>query len=167
MAWRAEAKYLAGRGDFRGAYEVVKRFGGTPPLPQPEGGPANIQQANTIEFFPPALALIVRAPSRIHTSLTGGVIGGKVKRVEAAMLNGGDDGKILFAKGGAVGGAKGKFGNEYTFQYEGQPLLFENHVTLGRSHNPQDCLSVHWLRDDDRKRFVVGWCGKHRTNTRT
>jgi hypothetical protein len=35
MAWRGEAKYLAGRGDFRGAFEVVKRFGQTPALPSP------------------------------------------------------------------------------------------------------------------------------------
>ena len=63
--------------------------------------------------------------------------------------------------------AEGKFGDEYTFMYRGAKRLFENHVTLGKSHNPQDCLSVHWLRDEERKRFVVGWCGKHRTNTRT
>jgi hypothetical protein len=63
--------------------------------------------------------------------------------------------------------AEGKFGDEYTFLYKGARVLFGNHVTLGKSHNPQDCLSVHWVRDDDRKRFVVGWCGKHRTNTRT
>lgn len=61
----------------------------------------------------------------------------------------------------------GKFGDEYTFVVDGERRLFENHVTLGKGHNPQDCLSVHWLRDDGRRRFVVGWCGKHRTNTRT
>ncbi len=59
---------------------------GPPPAPVAEGGPADIQQANTIEFFPPALALIVRAPSRIHTSITGGIIGGKVKRADAAAF---------------------------------------------------------------------------------
>jgi hypothetical protein len=59
---------------------------GPPPAPVAEGGPADIQQANTIEFFPPALALIVRAPSRIHTSITGGVIGGKVRRAEGAAM---------------------------------------------------------------------------------
>ncbi len=61
----------------------------------------------------------------------------------------------------------GKFGDEYTFVVDGVRRLFENHVTLGKGHNPQDCLSVHWVRDDGRRRFVVGWCGKHRTNTRT
>ena len=48
-----------------------------PPPPVAQGGPADIQKANTIQFFPPALAIIVRAPSRIHTSITGGIIGGK------------------------------------------------------------------------------------------
>ncbi|HJZ58559.1 MAG TPA: hypothetical protein VKE74_26700 [Gemmataceae bacterium] len=63
--------------------------------------------------------------------------------------------------------SEGRFGGEYTFTYRGRKVLFENHVTLGASHNPQDCMSVHWLRDDDTRRFVIGWCGKHRTNTRT
>lgn len=63
--------------------------------------------------------------------------------------------------------AEGKFGDEYRFAYRGERVVFANHVTLGASHNPQDCLSAHWYRDDARKRFVVGWCGKHRTNTKT
>jgi hypothetical protein len=62
--------------------------------------------------------------------------------------------------------AKGKFGHEYTFRYDGQPVLFENHVTLG-AHSAYTCISVHWLRDETRKRLVVGWCGKHLTNTRS
>jgi hypothetical protein len=61
----------------------------------------------------------------------------------------------------------GKFGADYTFVYDGQKRLFENHVTLGAAHNPQKCLSVHWYRDETRKRVVIGWCGKHLTNTKT
>lgn len=63
--------------------------GGPPPVAVSEGGPADIREANTIEFFPPALTLIVRGTLRIHTSLTGGIIGGKQKRVEGAVLDGG------------------------------------------------------------------------------
>jgi hypothetical protein len=63
--------------------------------------------------------------------------------------------------------SEGKYGDEYHFVYNGQRLLFENHVTLGKSFNPQECLSVHWLRDDAARQFVIGWCGKHLTNTRT
>ena len=61
----------------------------------------------------------------------------------------------------------GKYGNEYTFAYRGQRLLFDQHVTLGSSHDPQECMSVHWWRDDAAGKFVVGHCGKHLTNTRT
>src|SRR5262245_26062015 len=53
---------------------------GPPPLTVAQGGPADIQKANTIEFFQPALALIVRGTSRIHTDITGGVIGGMKQR---------------------------------------------------------------------------------------
>jgi tetratricopeptide (TPR) repeat protein len=57
---------------------------GPPPDPNINVDP---QTSNSIDFFPPALAIIVRAPSRIHTSITGGIIGGKGKRLEpAAML---------------------------------------------------------------------------------
>ena len=59
----------------------------------------------------------------------------------------------------------GKFGNEYKFNYKGQKLLFHNHVTLGSGHDVRHCLSIHWLWDEDDSRFVVGWCGRHLTNT--
>jgi len=58
---------------------------GNPPPALPQGAPLDPSQANTISFFPSALALIVRAPSRIHTDFTGGLIGAKQKRVEAMM----------------------------------------------------------------------------------
>ena len=61
----------------------------------------------------------------------------------------------------------GKFGNEYKFNYKGQKLLFSNHVTLGSGHDVRHCLSVHWHWDEADLRFVVGWCGKHLTNTMT
>ncbi|MGZ5018802.1 MAG: O-antigen ligase family protein [Chthoniobacterales bacterium] len=35
LAWRSEAKFLAERKDFHGAFELVRQFGGSPPLPQP------------------------------------------------------------------------------------------------------------------------------------
>lgn len=61
---------------------------------------------------------------------------------------------------------KGKFGGEYTFQYDGKPILFENHVTLG-AHSADTCISIHWYRDEGRKRLVIGWCGKHLSNTQS
>src|SRR5262249_10281488 len=53
--------------------------GGLPGQPgiQPGGGgpPPNLQNSNTIGFYAPALALVVRGTSRIHTKQTGGVFG--------------------------------------------------------------------------------------------
>ncbi|HZZ78015.1 MAG TPA: hypothetical protein VFE62_05835 [Gemmataceae bacterium] len=54
---------------------------GPPPDPNMNADP---QTSNSIDFFPPTLALIVRAPSRMHTSITGGIVGGRAKRLEAA-----------------------------------------------------------------------------------
>lgn len=63
--------------------------------------------------------------------------------------------------------SEGKYGDEYTFEYGGRKHLFENHVTLGSSHSPRECLSAHWLRDEAAGRFVIGWCGRHKTNTKS
>ncbi len=62
--------------------------------------------------------------------------------------------------------AKGKFGEEYTFQYEGNPVLFEHHVTIG-ARSADTCISVHWFRDEAKKRLVIGWCGRHLSNTQS
>ena len=60
--------------------------------------------------------------------------------------------------------ARGKFGDEYSFLHDGQKLLFENHVTLG-ARGPETCISIHWYRDDSQKKLIIGWCGRHRSNT--
>ena len=62
--------------------------------------------------------------------------------------------------------AKGKYGDEYTFRYEGQPVLCENHVTIG-AKSAATCISIHWHRDEARKRLVIAWCGKHLSNTQS
>ena len=56
---------------------------------------------------------------------------------------------------------------DYAFLYDGVRRLFEPHVSLGKSFDPKKCLSVHWYRDEDAKKVVVGWCGRHRPNTKT
>jgi tetratricopeptide (TPR) repeat protein len=69
-------------GGFMGAPGMGMNMGaGPPPDPNINVDP---QTSNSIDFFPPALAIIVRAPSRVHTSITGGIVGGKGKRLEAA-----------------------------------------------------------------------------------
>lgn len=62
--------------------------------------------------------------------------------------------------------AKGKWRSEYEFMYKGQKRFFEKHITIG-SGQPDTCLSVHWYRDDHEKAIVIGWCGRHATNTRS
>ena len=47
---------------------------------------------------------------------------------------------------------------------EGQRVFCGNHVTLGKG-GANTCLSVHWARDDAGKRLLLGWIGRHRTNT--
>jgi hypothetical protein len=54
--------------------------GGPAPINQPE----NLSQTNTLGFYPPALALVVRGTSRIHVKQIGGYLGGKQKAGEAA-----------------------------------------------------------------------------------
>ncbi len=77
---------MGGFGMFGGMQGMMGMVGAGPPPPPPEqGGPVDIQTANTIDFFPPALALVVRAPSRVHYSPFGSAIGGKSsKKAEAA-----------------------------------------------------------------------------------
>src|SRR5207302_1953952 len=103
---------MFGMGGFVGGQQGLA--GGAQGAPLNEGGNLDIQLANTIEFFPPALAIIVRGPSRVHTSIYGGIIGGKVKRVEAAKFDAdqkgldmvGPNGKIQVAN--AAGAGKNK-----------------------------------------------------------
>jgi hypothetical protein len=57
--------------------------------PAPINTPESLSQTNTLGFYPPALALVVRGTSRIHTKLTGGILGG-VKRAEAAAAAAGE-----------------------------------------------------------------------------
>jgi hypothetical protein len=57
-----------------------------------------------------------------------------------------------------------RYGDEYHFPYKGQRVLCQHHITLGVG-SPNMCLSVHWARDDDAKRILIGWIGRHRTNT--
>lgn len=54
---------------------------------------------------------------------------------------------------------------DYAFLYDGAKRLFEPHISLGKSHDPKKCLSVHWIRDDAARKVIVGWCGRHLPNT--
>jgi tetratricopeptide (TPR) repeat protein len=69
-----------------------------PPV-DPTMTPPDPATSNSIDFFPPALAIIVRAPSRMHTSITGGIVGGRAKRLEAAASLDIDPKGAVLAKG--------------------------------------------------------------------
>jgi hypothetical protein len=60
-----------------------------------------------------------------------------------------------------------KFVGDYQFMYDGKKHLFGEHVTFGKGQDPQKCMSVHWLRDEKKKRLIVARCGKHGANTLT
>jgi hypothetical protein len=51
-AWRAVAKYHASRNDFRSAFEVVRRFGDTPPLPEAAAGSSIDQLRQALHAMP-------------------------------------------------------------------------------------------------------------------
>src|SRR5205823_5765188 len=78
---------------------------GGPPLPNEQGGPApDIKKSNTIGFYAPALALVVRGTSRVHTNPFGGLTSGKAKAEQAQEIG---------AKGGdRVADNRGNKGNK-------------------------------------------------------
>ena len=51
-AWHAVANYRARRSDFRSAFEVVRRFGETPPLPEAAAGPSIDQLRQAFHAMP-------------------------------------------------------------------------------------------------------------------
>ena len=62
--------------------------------------------------------------------------------------------------------AKGKYGDEYTFTYKGNKVLFGSHITVGK-RNANTCLSLHYIFDQDEEKIVIAHLGRHLPNTRT
>jgi hypothetical protein len=80
---------------------------GPPPAPSSNGGSVRKEQVHSIEYFPPGLTLIVRGPSRIHTSITGSIIGGQQQRTPNAVARkkaSAPDWKAVFSQGGIDSG---------------------------------------------------------------
>lgn len=59
-----------------------------------------------------------------------------------------------------------RFHRFYHMNFDGMEIDLSLHVTLG-SRNQNTCLSIHWWHDSERKRFVIGHCGKHLPNSLT
>ncbi|MCO6416098.1 hypothetical protein JYK14_07935 [Siccirubricoccus sp. KC 17139] len=62
--------------------------------------------------------------------------------------------------------SKGKWGDDYTFIYNGTSQIFEWHVTLGAGA-ADTCASIHFLPDQDCGKLVIAHVGRHLTNTRS
>ena len=58
-------------------------------------------------------------------------------------------------------------GRHYTFTYNGRRELFEPHITLGGTNDPNTCASIHFKVDDNRKKIIVAHVGRHLPNTQT
>jgi len=54
---------------------------------------------------------------------------------------------------------RNKHGHERIFDVDGASVQFEEHVTL--FPNSPNCVSVYWLRDDVKRRLVIGYVGPH------
>ena len=51
-------------------------------------------------------------------------------------------------------------GEHYKFEYNGQLVLFDEHLTLGKGL-PNDCMSIHFIWDDKKSKIIIGYFGKH------
>jgi hypothetical protein len=51
------------------------------------------------------------------------------------------------------------YGDYRRFLYNGQKILFENHITIGP--NSESCLQLYFLLDPQARKVVIGYCGKH------
>lgn len=56
---------------------------------------------------------------------------------------------------------RNKHGRERIVDVDGKMVQLEEHVTL--FENSPNCISVYWLRDDAKKRILVGYVGQHLT----
>jgi hypothetical protein len=61
----------------------------------------------------------------------------------------------------------GKWGDERTVEHHGKRFTMEQHLCLGDGHDPAGCLRIYFLPDPETRQFVVGYVGRHLTNTRT
>lgn len=69
-------------------------------------------------------------------------------------------------KGKISGKTRNKWGDEYTFDYQGEKVLFEEHFTIGK-RSANTCLSIHFSTRLHPDKIVVAWVGRHLTNTQT
>ncbi|MDG6909767.1 MAG: hypothetical protein JRN08_05310 [Nitrososphaerota archaeon] len=52
-----------------------------------------------------------------------------------------------------------EYGDYRRFQYDGNRVLFENHITIGP--NSESCLQIYFFLDMSARKVVIGYCGRH------
>lgn len=62
--------------------------------------------------------------------------------------------------------SKGKWGDEYAVEYNGQRLDIAPHITIG-AKQADSCVSIHWAWDETEKMALVAHVGRHKSNTKT
>lgn len=60
----------------------------------------------------------------------------------------------------------GKWGEDYTYRYNGRRIVFGPHITIG-AKSPDRCLSIHMFWDDTTRKVVIAHVGRHKKNTLT
>lgn len=60
--------------------------------------------------------------------------------------------------------AESRFRRHYQVHWRGRLRVMGYHYTFG-ARDANTCLSIHWLRDEDERKIVVGHCGNHLPNT--
>ena len=48
-----------------------------------------------------------------------------------------------------------------TFEYQGRPMPMLRHIKIGVDDDETKTVRVHFHWDSDKKRIIVGYCGKH------
>ncbi|HEV3255947.1 MAG TPA: DUF4349 domain-containing protein, partial [Gemmataceae bacterium] len=115
------------------------------------GRQSDVKESNSIEFQPPALALVVPNAERVHTSVAGGIIGGKPTSKETAMSESErrSRSKDVSVPGSATpADALGILDGEATKRLKGlqELLLDDNSVTLGVQVNDGSVRNGRWGR---------------------
>ena len=63
--------------------------------------------------------------------------------------------------------SSGRFGDEYTGNFNGKHMEFPKHLKRGSSYDPKRCFRIHFAYDADTKAIVVNHAGRHLRNTKS